>query len=191
MDYNKKNDNEIIYMIRENEEDYRNLMIQKYMPIIKRLACDYYSVYKEKGAEIDDFIQEGMIALNKAINSFDEQNNIKFYTYAVLCIKRNMITFCRNLSSRKHYFLNNSVRDEEIYLNLEGNEVNWEYLNGADFVKLKNSLDVKYSPIFELRFNGFSYKEISTLLDVPISTVDSRINKIKSSLHKIIGKTIY
>lgn len=185
MDY-KVNDNELIYMVRESDEEARNKIIKKYMPIIKKLAYDYYQAYKEKGAEMDDFIQEGMIALNKAINTYNDIGDVKFYSYACLCIKRNFITFCRNISSKKHYFLNNSLRDEEIYLSCRAKETIFNEGEEKEFIKLKNDFDIKYSLVFELRFNGFSYLEIANLLDIPISTVDSRMNKIKRSLHKLV-----
>lgn len=40
--------------------------------------------------EYEDFIQEGMMGLIKAANSFDETQGIKFVTYASICIKNEM-----------------------------------------------------------------------------------------------------
>lgn len=187
MDY-KVNDYEIIYMVRENDDMARNRMIQKYLPIIKRIAIDYYQQFKVYGAELDDFIQEGMIAFNKAIDTYNENKNIKFYTFSILCVRRRLITFCRNISSNKNQILNNSIRDENIYLNLK-EEFKEEFLQKEIFIKLKNSLKMKFSLVFELRYNGFSYEEIARLLDIPLSTVDSRISIIKSNLHKLKEKT--
>ena len=42
-----------------------------------------------------------------------------------------------------------------------------------------NSLDLDTSCVFELRFNGFSYREISQLLDISISSVDSKLSRAR------------
>lgn len=188
MDYKKVNDYEVIYMIRENDEDARDLMLQKYLPIIKKLASKFYELYKGNGADYDDFVQEGLISLNRAINSFGEANNTLFYTYAITCINRHLITYCRNITSKKHMVLNLSEREEETLFSFkDNNNVERDFLFREvekEFIEFKNSFDFLDSNIFELRFNGFGYKEISTLLDIPISMVDSKLMKIRRCLHK-------
>ena len=46
---------------------------------------------KAKGLEIDDLIQEGRIALHRAIETFDPSKKIKFSTYAYNIIQRSII----------------------------------------------------------------------------------------------------
>ena len=41
MDYKQVNDYEVIYMIKENDEEARNLLIRKYKPIINKVSSDY------------------------------------------------------------------------------------------------------------------------------------------------------
>ena len=43
MEY-KTNDNELIYMIRENDEAYFKTLAYKYKPIIYSIIKDYYSL---------------------------------------------------------------------------------------------------------------------------------------------------
>ena len=38
MNYKNINDYEVLYMIRENSDDARDLIFQKYSPIIKKIA---------------------------------------------------------------------------------------------------------------------------------------------------------
>ena len=52
------------------------------------------------------------------------------------------------------------------------------------FIRYKNHFDLSYSSILELRYNGFSYREISQLLDLPISTIDGRLYKIRKFLQE-------
>lgn len=59
-----------------------------------------------------------------------------------------------------------------------------EKLLEDSFIFLKNLFDMKHSSVFELRYNGFSYKEISELLDIPVSTVDGRMYRVRQILHE-------
>jgi len=185
---NYKNDYEIIYMIKENDDVARNAMFDKYMPIVKNIASNFNLSYPNIGADYDDFLQEGMIALNKAINTYDENGGSLFYTYATLCINRHLITYCRNLNCKKHYSLNNSVSDDSTYL--YGNFKNYvddyidDRINQNEFIKIKNMFSIDYSSVLELRYNGFCYWEIGQLLDISIGIVDSRLTKIRKTLQQ-------
>ena len=54
------------------------------------------------------------------------------------------------------------------------------------FNSIYTKLSFEDSCIFELRYNGFSYKEISELLDIPVSTIDGRLSKIRVKLKEIL-----
>ena len=56
------------------------------------------------------------------------------------------------------------------------------------YKKILVELPFDLSVIFELRTNGFSYREISYLLDIPSSTVEFRSRKIKLYLKKFLKK---
>ncbi len=188
MDYRKVNDYEIMYMIKENDEGARELLLKKYLPIVSKIASRYLPFVKTLGIEFDDLIQEGMIALNKAINSYDDSMGILFYTYVSVCIERHIITYCKRADNKKNYFLNYSISDDNCY-SLKDPKSSVDYFfnekSAEDtFIRYKNLFDIKYSSVFELRYNGFSYKEISNLLDISIGTVDARLSRIRKSLQQ-------
>ena len=182
MEY-KTNDNELIYMIRENDEAYFKTLAYKYKPIIYSIIKDYYSSFIKLGLDLDDLIQECNIALYSACKSFNTLRNVKFYTYASICIRNHMKVCYRNMSTKKYMLLNNALSIDDVDYNENFYDFNVDEFEN-DFVKLKNLFDDKCSSVFELRYNGFSYKEISTLLDIPISTVDGRMCKIRTILRK-------
>lgn len=183
MDYKKVNDYEVMYMIRENDDEARGLLLKKYSSIINKYASKYLGYAKFHGVEFEDLVQEGYIALDQAINGYNENSGTLFFTYANLCINRHMLTYCRNLSSKKNYILDNSIGDDcfgeivDSYSNPE--DIFSEKLLEESFSDFKNLFDIRYSSIIELRYNGFTYKEISKLLDIPLSTVDGRLYRIK------------
>ena len=71
------------------EDRKNNQIIQDNMSLVISIASRY--VKKAKGLEIDDLIQEGRIALYRAIETFDPSRKTKFSTYAYNVIQRSII----------------------------------------------------------------------------------------------------
>ena len=193
MNYEGINDYELIYKIRENDDEQAVYdLVKKYEPIIVKCAKKYYLSNPYYGVDLSDYIQEGRIAIFKAMKSFDVNGKSLFYTYVGLCIERSMITYCRKLSTNKQCLLSNSLNDD-IYMFI--GDTKYDPCSFSDDVYCDSviarhmySLDFLDSNIFELRYNGFSYTEISELLDVSVTTVSRHLCKIKNTLHKIKGK---
>ena len=193
MDYKKINDYEVVYMVRENDEEAREIIFNKYIPIVRRIASDHLALAKMARIEYEDLVQEGLIALNEAINKYNERSGVLFYTFLCVCVERRILTYCRKMNSSKHYLLNTSLDDEYIY-SVSDNDVFEAYFNEINlerrFVSFKNLFDIVESNIFELRYNGFSYKEISKLLDIPVSTIDGKLCKIRRILKETLNNTL-
>ena len=110
-----ENDNELIYMINDNNDEYRYILFNKYKPIIYSIANDYYIKFRYLNLDFDDLIQEGMIGFNNAINTYKNKDSI-FYTYSSICIKRNIISYIRSYTAKKNSILNNAL-DDSFYNN--------------------------------------------------------------------------
>ena len=108
MNYEELNDNELVYLCSENNEDATIQLINKYKSMILIILKDFKKKYKIVGVEITDLYQEGLIGLLNAINNFKEQKDIKFSTFAFLCIKRKILTAVKNANRKKHSILNES-----------------------------------------------------------------------------------
>lgn len=81
------NDYELVYLVREQNEAALDILIQKYSPLIGKIASSYYGV----GFDYEDFFQEGRMAFIKSIYTFDETSIASFYSYSMTCV-RNAIT---------------------------------------------------------------------------------------------------
>ena len=97
MDYKKYNDNELIYMVQENDENSTSLLEKKYSPLIYKLSLEYFNKYKGNVYELDDFYQEALSAFYKALYTYDNNRGVLFYTFVVVCIKRALASFGRVL----------------------------------------------------------------------------------------------
>lgn len=193
MNYKDLNDNEIIYNIRENNEEANELLFMKYDPLIKATAKRISKYAINSGFELNDFMQEGRIALSSAIQQYDEQNCL-FYTYAKNCIEKRMINLVAKSASAKNRILNNSIPFETIDDDGEhlifGSVLEDEGSNPEDIVinsenekdlieRIKNNLTDFESQVFDLKIAGFTYKEIAEILDKSAKSIDNAFQRIK------------
>lgn len=189
---NKKyNDYELIYMVRENDDNSRNILYEKYLPILKRLASEFYHKFKNYGFDYDDFLQEAYISFEKAIIRYDDVNGILFYSFAILCVRRGLVSFCRGLSSSRYISSDNMLDLDDVSISDEkadiGKITEESEVEGV-FKSLILELPFDISCILELRLNNFTYSEISNLLNIPISTVEFRNRKVKRAVYDCLTK---
>lgn len=196
MDYKKFNDYELIYQVKENDAVAYNILIEKYSILVNMLAKKILRLNRNIGLEYDDLYQEGMVGIMKALNDYNSKDTL-FYTYASLCAKREMDRLVKYNKRKKHMILNNSVsinksvnnEDDTIIgdlipssYNLEKEyEINELYNKVLNF---KNELPLVDSSILELKINGFTNREIATLLDIDYKCVDYHLHKIKKKILK-------
>lgn len=196
MDYKKINDYELIYQIRENDEIAYDTLFDKYSFIVNKLAYEYYSKNRNVGIEMDDLCQEGFFAIAMALRDYNQDSSL-FYTYVLLCIKREMERYIKYSKRNKQMILNNAISlntpiDEEKELFLEDVVASSNNLEEtvifADFYKdlllYKHNLNFEESLVYELKINQFSNKEISELLDISYKKVDNYLRKIRGLLLK-------
>ncbi len=190
MNYKKYNDYELIYMIRENDDFSQNILYEKYQPIIKKFATDFYIRYKSSGYDYEDFLQEATIGFQKALFSFDDTRENLFYSFAVLCIQRRLLSFCRMFMSDKYknvFFDTISIDD----ISCIDNRNNMDSIfDEKEMEKLLKSIifDLSWEEgiVFELRLNGFQYLEISKLLDISCRKVGVILKSVRNVVRKRI-----
>ena len=201
MEYTGLNDYEVLYMIKENDEIAYNVMYDKYHPIISSIAKEYSKNFKHLDIEYDDLYQEGLCALNNAIKGFKETNNCLFYTYLLICVKREMEKYIKAKGRQKHKILTDSISiDQDISsTNLHLVDVIPDKRvdlqdNLMKNIEYKKILDLKYdmtfnqSLIYEMKLNNFTNSEIAILLDVSYRVVDNVLKKVKRKIKKFINE---
>ena len=186
MNYKNYNDYELISMVRENDEFSYYSLFEKYKPIVKNISKEFYDRYSDYGYDYDDFIQEGYVGFQNALNKYDSSKGALFYTFVELCIRRRLLSFTKNITLPKRNISNKyfvslddlDVRDNSVSLNDE-----LDYEDTMNTIKdVLYSLDLKYTAPFELKMNTFSLKEISILLEVSINSVSYRVNLVRDEI---------
>jgi len=195
LNYKNLNDYELVYEVRENSEEAYNAIFEKYAILIRKMASNYCKSNKKIRIEFDDLVQEGYVGLIQAIDNYNEKNCL-FYTFAILCIKREMERLIKYYSRNKQTINSSAVSlnipldsDEDMFLEdiiSDGHNMEEEVIsdiNVSKLIDLKYSMPLEMSYVYELRMNKFNNDEISTLLDIPKKKVEKYVYKIRKQVN--------
>ena len=103
--YEECSDEELILLLRDGEESIIDYIMDKYKNLVRRKARSMYIL----GADRDDLIQEGMIGLFKSVRDYDAGRDASFFTFADLCVSRQMYTAIQAAGRQKHTPLNTYI----------------------------------------------------------------------------------
>ncbi len=194
--YERMADEELIRRLRDGEQDITDYIMEKYKNLVRKEANAMYLL----GGENDDLIQEGMIGLFKAIRDYDLEQESSFFTFAKLCITRQMYSAIEASKRKKHSPLNSYVsfyeKDDEKQALIEtmaagrGSDpeelvMSREYAQLLES-KLEENLSDLENRVLYLHLLGTDYKTIARLLDKSPKTIDNAIQRIKNKTQKIL-----
>ena len=188
------NDFELVSLIRENNEEAREILYNKYKPIIVKKSTDQIFKLSSYGIEISDLIQEGYIGLDNAINCFNEKENTSFYTFALLCIDRQIITYIKKNTNNKAMVLNDAINldDGKEYLFRDNTDIEGSFINIEDAKEFINlicdSLSDIEKKVFSLKLEGYDIGEIANLLNKDTKVIYNRLHRIKYKIKLIMNK---
>jgi RNA polymerase sigma-70 factor, ECF subfamily len=146
-------------------------------------------------AEAEDLVQETYLKAYRAFGSFEQGTNLKAWLYKILTN-----TFINAYRSRRRRPEQTEIEDvEDLYLyrrlgGLEGasagrsaeDEV-LDRFTDADVKEALESLPETFRMAVLLAdVEGFSYREIADILDIPIGTVMSRLHRGRRALQKAL-----
>ena len=124
-DYEKYSDDELILRLRDGEAAITDYIMDKYKNLVRNKAKSMYIL----GADREDLIQEGMIGLFKAVRDYDTGRDASFFTFADLCISRQMYTAVQSAGRQKHTPLNTYISLYADNAESAGEGGEWELLN--------------------------------------------------------------
>lgn len=195
--YDILTDEQLIDEIRNGNEEATEYLIKKYSPLVVKSTRTLFLI----GADSEDLTQEGMIGLFKAIQSYKSENNASFFTFAQLCIKRQIYTAIKASNREKHSPLNSYISiyassgesDIELIENLEADrssDPEHVILNKENVLRVNELLTSRLSKmeqaVLPLYLEGLSYNDIAAKLGKSTKSIDNAISRIREKL-----KTIY
>lgn len=187
----------VLNLAKEGDENALNFIMDKYNNIVNMKASRFFAA----GIEKEDIIQEGMIGLYKAIQSYDGKKQNSFKSFANMCVERQLITVVKSANRQKNFPLNSAFSlNSPIYEDGESDAMeildvnvvedpldtiaNKEYLN-----QMENKIDENLSSFEKKVFihykQGKSYNDIAKEMNAKVKSIDTALQRIKKKVNKI------
>ncbi len=202
MDKNQARDLDLILRARAGERNATEELIKKYTPLVRYIVRNYYARF----LDFEDLMQEGLIGLLHAIDEYNyERFNIKFSSFAYICIIRKIQNVVKQTNGNKHKTLNDAVSLFS-YVNPDENRMILDVVPSTDGVAdparvaeerymdqrieelLRAHLSVLEYRVIKMLIEGYSVREIELEIGVNAKIVDNARTRVRLKLKRILDK---
>jgi len=197
---NQIRDLELIARIRNGDLESRDDLVKKYLPMVKHIVKKHYASF----LEFDDLMQEGFIGLLGAIDEYrPEEFNVKFSSFAYMCIIRKVYNVIKQTNGNKHKALNDAISLHS-YVNADETRTVMDLIplsessvDPHETVErkavsqwidrlLSNHLSILEYTVATLILQGYSSGEIERVIGVNAKVVDNARTRVKQKLKRIV-----
>ncbi|MBM7557849.1 RNA polymerase sporulation sigma factor SigH [Halanaerobacter jeridensis] len=198
-DYRDMTDDEVVDLAQEGNALAFEYLIKKYKNFVKARSNSYFLI----GADSDDIVQEGMIGLYKAIRDYKKEELASFFSFAELCITRQIITAIKTATRQKHQPLNSYVSLDKPIFHADSNRTLLDVLEGSkldnperlvvsdeiyDILEsnIQNMLSELELKVLQEYLKGRSYQDIANSLGRHVKSVDNALQRVKKKLEDLL-----
>lgn len=181
----EKTDEELVILTLKNQ-DYYACLIKRYE---KKLTQYVKRITDLSPEDIQDIIQEVFIKTYQNLNDFDQE--LKFSSWIYRIAHNEAINHIRKI---KYKFISSDNEDKAEILEKITAETNIEYDINLKFFRkniqeILQNLDKKYKEVLILKYlEDKDYKEISDILQKPMGTIATLINRAKKKFKAELEK---
>lgn len=186
-------DESLVERFRGGSREALDQLMVRYKDRVRRSARALYLI----GGDTEDLIQEGMIGLFKAIRDYRGDKEASFYTFAQLCVDRQMYNAIQSSTRQKHQPLNS-------YISMNGEE--WETQLGSKTEqspetiiiaqenavqmeeKIRKQLSTFENEVLTLYLDGNNYQQIGEKMNKSSKSIDNALQRIKGKVRESLGR---
>ncbi len=200
MDYTDVNDEQLIHLIREESEDAKDVLYERYKYIIDIELKKYTRMAWALSYDIKDLQQDALVGFADGINNYREDKAASLSSFIALCVDRRLQVAIKKAGRLKNKMVHEALSLEEEYNSvsqlkelLSDNSENdplesiLKKENYNELVKdIKNSLSKSEYEVYTYMINDLKYDEIATLLNKNLKQVDNTIQRVRNKIKKIL-----
>lgn len=193
--YQEMSDEQLIGQLRSGDSRVMDYILDKYKPLVRKKANAVFLI----GGETDDLIQEGMIGLFKAVRDYDGGKEASFFSFAELCITRQLYKAVEASNRKKHAPLNTYISfysetgeeghslaetlttggmgdPEQMIIDQENLKQFWD--------GLREHLSPMEQQVLDEYLQGNNYQQIAEHMNKPPKTIDNALQRIKTKVRQ-------
>ena len=194
-------DKELVQLFRNDDEEAKDLLFQKYKYIVESEIHKFYVICKKYDIEYNELYQEAVIGFSDALNRYDEEKEMILSSFITLCVDRRLRFYIRKFTTTKSRIHNDMLSLEHTYdrtssplaeLISDHNENNPldNMVKEEHYEELIQRIDSSLSrselQVYQLMIHGLKYNEIALLLDKNSKQIDNAMQRIKAKINKIL-----
>lgn len=179
--YAECSDEQLAVMAKNNDRQAALSLISKYICTIEARAGSFV------GGVYDDLIQEGLMGLMKAVQTFDAEKEVKFATYAITCIRNRMISaFNKDKASLEEISGEDDEASGHDPADIPENIVLEKERMNEIFNKIYSALSELEWRVFQFYLSGLAYNQIALKLGVSVKTVNNAMQRVRRKLKAVL-----
>ena len=171
---------------RARDDDLQRRFEQEALPLLPGMYSAAYRLTRN-AADAEDLIQETFLRAFRAFHQFEPGTNLKAWLYRILT--NTFINSYRKRQREPVTVLEEEIPDWYLYGTDQSEaSAETEVLDRMPDEDVREALDALPEQfrmaVWLADVEGFSYKEIAEILDIPIGTVMSRLHRGRKALEK-------
>ena len=186
--YEDMTDEELIDQLREGDRQVMDYICDKYKNLVRSKAKSMYIL----GGDSEDLIQEGMIGLFKAVRDYDCGRDASFYTFADLCISRQMYTAVQASQRLEEDRDPETQTLAELLTDKTGRNPEELFLDKERVAYLEKRIATELSElerqVLDLYITGMSYTQIAKVLRRSEKATENALTRAKQKIRGFLSK---
>lgn len=184
----------LVHEARRGDSHAFDALFRRYRPNIFGIARRFFA----PGADRDDLLQEAMIGFFKAVRDYKPESG-SFSAFATLCVQRQVITFIKTATRRKHRALNQAISfDAPVFADssdsllsrlaapedsCDADPTHSVFLEG-----LWKACSELEQGVLSLYTRGYSFAEMASELGVHLKAIDNAVWRVKVKAKRLLSK---
>ena len=171
---------EIIRQCLNNERQAQFKLYEKYSPALFGVCLRY----AKNSTDAEDILQEGFIKVFRYLKDFSGRGSFEGW------LRKIMVNSALNFYKRKNLISKGADSETVQYYVATENDVNAvAKMNHEELLNIIKNLPDGYRTVFNLNvIEGYSHKEIGSLMQISVNTSKSQLSRARKSLKRTISE---
>ncbi len=178
-DLHSLSDEALIQLSRESNDDAFACLVSRCTPMLRALSAQFHRGLLDS----EDLIQEGLLGLLSAVQTYTAEKNVTFCTYAYACMRNRMISALRRRGVEAESLNHEDELSELEAVDADPVSVVVRQEEAEQLAKrLRERLTALEYRVLMTHLNGFSYREIASRLEISEKAVDNALQRVRRKM---------